>query len=230
MGYTTDFNGKFELNKKLSEEDHKFLTKFAESRRMARNVDPKYGVEGEFYVDGSEMFGQGKDSDIINYNQPPKTQPSLWCQWVPTKDGMGLEWDGGEKFYNYIEWLQYIIENILKPRGYVLNGEVYWYGEDNADTGVMVVVDNVVSTRAQGDDGVPNTRVFFVTDGPYVSDGDAQNEELHETLEAAEKYAEGMMRPRIRVCIVRNAYREDDGTWNYEDHSDTFETVKVIKQ
>lgn len=146
MGYTTDFDGTLKLNKKLSEEDHKFLTKLAGTRRMAREVDAKYGVEGEFYVEGEGTFGQDHEDNVIDHNRPPSTQPSLWLQWTPTEDGMGIEWDGGEKFYNYVEWLEYLIEKILEPRGYVLNGEVYWYGEDREDNGIIKVKDNQVKT------------------------------------------------------------------------------------
>ena len=146
MGYTTDFSGKFNLNKSLTVNDFSFLNKLNETRRMARNVDEKYGVEGEFFIGGKGMGGQDNDSTIIDYNRPPKTQPGLWCQWRPTEDGEGIEWDGGEKFYNYVQWLEYIIKNILAPRGYVLNGEVKWRGEDFDDTGTIVVLDNVVNT------------------------------------------------------------------------------------
>jgi len=69
------------------------------------------------------------------------------------------------------------------------------------------------------------TRVFFVTDGPVIDDQDFQQEELHETLEDAEKRADTMFNPRVRVCLVRHAYQELDGTWNYDDESDTFETL-----
>lgn len=147
MGYTTEFRGRIDLDKELSQEDREFLTKFSETRRMARNVDPKYGVEGEFYVDGTEQFGQGHDTNIIDYNRPPKTQPGLWCQWVPTSDGKGIEWDGEEKFYNYVKWLEYLIDKILAPRGYVANGEVEWRGEEWEDTGRIVVTNNVVEVR-----------------------------------------------------------------------------------
>lgn len=146
MGYTTDFEGKLKLNKQLSLDDHTFLKKLSKTRRMARNVDPKYGVEGEFYVDGDGMMGQGHENNIIDYNIPPKTQPGLWCQWTPTDDGEYLVWDGGEKFYNYVEWLEYII-NWLAPRGYVLNGSVTWQGEESDDMGRIIVKDNVVTTQ-----------------------------------------------------------------------------------
>lgn len=147
MGYTTDFEGKFELNKKLNKKLHTFLTKFSETRRMARNVDPKYGVEGEFYVDGIGYAGQDDDDTIIDNNRPPKTQPGLWCQWIPSECGKYIEWDGGEKFYDYIQWLQYIVDNFLKPNGYKLNGEVKWFGEDREDTGIIIVKNNKISVK-----------------------------------------------------------------------------------
>ena len=75
------------------------------------------------------------------------TQPSLWCQWIPTEDNMGIEWDGGEKFYCYDEWLTYIIDNFLKPWGITLSGEVEYQGEDNDDRGKIIVVDNVVTVE-----------------------------------------------------------------------------------
>lgn len=144
MGYTTDFSGSFELNKQLGPKMKEFLTKFNETRRMKRNVSDKYGVEGEFFVGGTGSFGQDSTEDIVDYNEPPSTQPGLWCQWTPTQDGMGIEWDGGEKFYNYTEWLVYLITKILEPNGYVLNGVVQWQGEDVGDVGEIFVEDNKV--------------------------------------------------------------------------------------
>jgi hypothetical protein len=148
MGYTTDFIGSFAFDKPLAKEDKEFLTKLSNSRRMARDTDPKYGVEGEFYVDGGYDGFTGEDG-VIDHNRQPSTQPGLWCQWVPSDDGKFLEWDGGEKFYAYVEWLQYIINSVL-PRlsqPYVLNGEVTWYGEDHDDTGKIIVTDNNVEIK-----------------------------------------------------------------------------------
>ena len=150
MGYTTDLYGKLKFNKQLTVDDLNFLKKFADTRRMARNVGSEYGVEGEFYVEGGGDFGQERDETIIDYNRPPKTQPGLWCQWVPTEDGWHLEWDGNEKFYNYVEWLEYLIEKILAPKGYVLNGTIDWQGEDFNDRGTITVADNVVTTNLVG--------------------------------------------------------------------------------
>lgn len=144
MGYTTEFNGKFNLNKKLDKETHEFLTKLATTRRMKRKLPPEYGIEGEFYVDGAGYAGQDREDSIVDYNKPPSTQPGLWCQWIPTHDGTAIEWDGSEKFYHYVDWIKYIIDKVLAPRGYSLSGVVDWRGEDWSDTGTIVVRDNKV--------------------------------------------------------------------------------------
>lgn len=70
--------------------------------------------------------------------------PGLWCQWVPSADGNTIEWDTGEKFYNYTEWIEYLIEHFLRPWGYRLDGEMYWYGEETDDRGLIRITDNVV--------------------------------------------------------------------------------------
>jgi hypothetical protein len=147
MGYTTDFEGGFNITPNLSQKDNEFLTKFHNTRRMARKVGTEYGKEGEFYVDGTGWAGQDHDKNVINYNRPPGTQPGLWCQWIPTDDGCELVWDGGEKFYNYVEWLDYLIDKILAPRGYTLNGECQWFGEERDDVGVIIVKNNKVTTK-----------------------------------------------------------------------------------
>lgn len=161
MGYTTDFNGEFGLNKPLSAEHKTFLEKFSGTRRMNRKeaVAAKLqdsvriaaglpvGKDGAYFVGGKEDFGQGHDESIANYNTPPSGQPSLWCQWVPNDDGTAIVWDGGEKFYEYVDWIEYLINNFLQPWGYVLNGEVEWFGEDRDDRGLIVVDNNAVSTK-----------------------------------------------------------------------------------
>jgi len=63
------------------------------------------------------------------------------------EDKITIEWDGGEKFYKYSEWIEYLIKKILKPRGYKLNGEVKWEGEENEDMGIIVIKNNVVTIK-----------------------------------------------------------------------------------
>ncbi len=147
MGYTTDFSGSFKLDNKLDADTHKLLNGLASTRRVARRIEG-YGIDGEFYIEGEGLARRESEiEDIIDNNRPPRTQPSLWCQWVPTSDGMEIEWDGGEKFYEYVEWIEYLINSVLKPRGYVLNGEIDWYGEDRSDMGKIVVTNNSVAIK-----------------------------------------------------------------------------------
>lgn len=162
MGYTTDFYGEFELDKPLSSKHRAYLTAFSDTRRMMRNKSKlperitrihsdsqlKNEVEGEYFVDGGGMCGQDADSSVIDYNYPPSTQPGLWCQWVPNEEGTAILWNESEKFYNYTEWLEYIIDNFLAPFGYVLSGEVKWEGEEHSDIGLIIVKDNRVTTKA----------------------------------------------------------------------------------
>lgn len=149
MGYTTDFNGEFMLDKPLAPEDLDFLNKLNQTRRMKRNVGPEFGVDGEFYVagDGDNYLlsdDELKPSNIVNHNTPPNTQPGLWCGWRPNDNGTAIEWDGGEKFYEYVAWIQYLITKILAPRGYSLTGDVHWQGEDSDDKGKIVIKNNKV--------------------------------------------------------------------------------------
>jgi len=151
MRYTTEFYGEFKINKKVDKKTYDLLKGIAETRRIKRgNLPKKYGVEGEFYCKNVDDFGQSKNPNegkIINYSIPPKTQPSLYCQWLIQKDRQTIQWNGGEKFYNYIEWIKYLIKAILKPRGYFVNGEVEWQGEKPEDFGKIIIKNNVITIK-----------------------------------------------------------------------------------
>jgi hypothetical protein len=161
MGYNTDLCGEFNLDKPLTEAHKNYLNKFSETRRVKRKQtdaskmdDPiriaaglPIGKQGAYFVGGLGFCGQDDDPSIVNGNTPPDGQPSLWCQWVPNDDGTAIVWDGGEKFYEYVDWIKYLVENFFKPWGYVLNGEVSWSGEDIDDRGLIVIQDNVVKIK-----------------------------------------------------------------------------------
>ena len=153
MGYQTDFSGEFRLNKLLDEKTFTFLTKLSETRSGKRNGHSKYGVEGEFYVEGEIEPCLAKNtedfSSIIDTNSPPRTQPSVWCDWAPVHyDGYdAIEWNGAEKFYDYVEWIEYIAHKILAPKGYLLTCVVEWRGQDWEDTGTISITDNIVEVH-----------------------------------------------------------------------------------
>lgn len=159
MGYTTYFDGAFQFDKPVTDELKNYINKFSETRRMMRDNDKikelfpnweelcfngELGEDGEYFVGGDSYlyFGENEDKSIINYNDAG-SQPGLWCQWV-INDNNELVWDEGEKFYNYIEWLEYLIEHFFSPLGYVLEGTVFYDGEDSDDFGKIIVKDNVV--------------------------------------------------------------------------------------
>ena len=123
------------------------------------NADEVYGYQGEYFAHDDGQCGQGDDGSVIDHNCPAgqvgfaqgrvaKGQPGLWCGWCITEDGKFLEWDGGEKFYNYVEWLEYLIKNFFEPWGHKLNGTITWVGEDNSDLGKIEVKKNVVTVKA----------------------------------------------------------------------------------
>ena len=161
MGYSTDFSGSFSVEPPIDDALADYLERFASSRRMARDpeavkrADPDWadhcfhgelGPQAAYYVSpGSELdpWSGSKEDSVLDHNRPPEGQPGLWCQWVPNADG-GLEWDQGEKFYNYVEWLSYLIDNFIAPTGRTVSGEVRWRGEEFDDIGTIRGEDNVV--------------------------------------------------------------------------------------
>ncbi len=160
MGYTTDFDGQFNLDKPLTLAHAEYLRKFSETRRMKRNsvltmhrsdslreaVNLPVGIEGGYFVGEEGFAGQNHSDDITDYNSPPDGQPGLWCGWEPNEESTAIVWNQVEKFYNYIEWLEYLIRHFLKPWGHVLNGKVTWQGEDMNDRGSISVLNNQISS------------------------------------------------------------------------------------
>ena len=106
-----------------------------------------YGIEGEFYHHDDDNFGQNNDDSVLEHNCPPKTQPGLWLQWIIVEnddDLYTLQWDENEKFYYYIEWLEYLIEKIFKPNNVSIFGSVDYRGEEWDDNGTITISDHKV--------------------------------------------------------------------------------------
>ncbi len=117
MGFSTIYLQPFHFDRPLSQEQAEELVEFSET---------------EHEDDDGQPGGDGKP-------------PTYYCQWIPTKDRMGLEWDKNEKFYFGHEWLVYLIERFFIPWGYTLNGESPWYIDDFEEAGVLRVADNLVT-------------------------------------------------------------------------------------
>ena len=121
MGYSTGFAGSFRTNRVVDEETYRLLHGLATTRRMKRKLPKTFGVDGEFYI-------QDDERGIVDKNRPPRSQPSLWCGWLIQPDRRTIQWDGHEKFQEYIPWLIYLIR-LLRRRGYTLSGNVAWQGK-----------------------------------------------------------------------------------------------------
>jgi hypothetical protein len=72
------------------------------------------------------------------------------------------------------------------------------------------------------------TRLFFVTES------NTSNQTLFETLEGANAQYNLMCNennerhPRMYIAIVKNAYRDENDQWTYEDSHDTFQIIKYF--
>ena len=159
MGYTTEFRGKFKFNKPVIDKLKDYVNSFCGVRHMIRDtriikqIYPNWndmcyfgnlGPEGEYFINDDCNFGQSMDASIVNYNLAPKTQPGLWCQWEIDDSGEHLVWNGAEKFYDYVDWLKYLIDTFFEPNGYFLTGVMEFQGEDYDDCGHIIVRNNCV--------------------------------------------------------------------------------------
>lgn len=160
MGYSTDFQGSFKFNKLPTAEQIEYFNTFVGTRRMKRDVSKlqemfdgqfglngSYGIDGEYFAKDDGFMGQNRDESIVEYNSPPSNQPGLWCKWVINEEDCCLEWDGGEKFYEYVGWLNYLIAHFFEPWGIILNGKVKWQGEDIDDRGRITIKNNLVTVK-----------------------------------------------------------------------------------
>jgi len=172
MGYHTDFEGEWTIEPPLTPAHRAYLSEFAQTDHVYYDVakvsklpDPlriavglPLGEGGCFFTglqvpgpaftpEGIELQGRTPRLSEIRADESvgrghPGGQPGYWCQWVPNADGTELSWDGGDKFYEYVEWIEYLVETFFTPWGYTLSGEVEWFGEDRADHGKIEIIDN----------------------------------------------------------------------------------------
>jgi hypothetical protein len=162
MGYDTYFSGSLKFNKEITPQLKEYINRFSDTRRMPRDNEKikaaypnwrelcffgELGRKGEYFAPISKINGQESDGTVLDYNgYKESVHPGLWCQWI-IDDNNELAWDGNEKFYEYVEWLDYLIYHFFEPLGYVLNGDITFEGEDSDDIGTIHVVDNVVDVE-----------------------------------------------------------------------------------
>lgn len=158
MSYETKIQGQFALYHPLEPNQTLYLQTFSNTRRMkrkasiARNMpDPirinakiSLGKDAQFFTGGIGLHGQDKDPSIINFNQPPASQPGLWCPWTIFSDNQTIIPIHTKTPYEFNSWLHFIIENFVKRWNNTLNGSIIWQGEKIEDRGKTIVKDNVI--------------------------------------------------------------------------------------
>lgn len=139
MGYNIYYEGTIGLNKQLDEDTCNIILGLSETRRIQWDtaklerdgiaLQKDIGQWGEFFFITSEEEKELENKYVIDYNCPPPGQPNLWGVWTVTDDRMGLIWNKYEKSYSGHEWLEYLVKEILVPRGYEANGIINWFNE-----------------------------------------------------------------------------------------------------
>jgi hypothetical protein len=170
MGYHTEFIGEVNVEPPLNAAEVEYLKRFSSTRRMWRKSGPYTVVDNLPSVNPNwpvsewdRKVGQVETADVLDYNSPPPGQPGLWCQWEPTDDGKFIRWDGGEKFYDSPQWMEYLITNFLQEGAaasrsgdpqfadftfnHVLNGVINAEGEEQGDVWKLIVTNNDVTTK-----------------------------------------------------------------------------------
>lgn len=70
-----------------------------------------------------------------------RVHPGNYLQWVPSESLDAIVFDGNEKFYNYAEWMRFVLL-FLSEANIEANGTIAWQGESTGDVGTLVVVNN----------------------------------------------------------------------------------------
>jgi hypothetical protein len=185
MGYTTNFEGVINFDRPLT------VVEYRELERLA-NYDSR------------------DDGYYKQFTDTPETMPDSYLQWQPTHNGLGLEWNGGEKFYDYVHWLRWLIKHYFKPRDIVLNGELRWQGEEIGDVGIINVADSKVTTKElklekTADNG--KTIVKYEQYNPMLVEDEFGNEYI-----CLNKYEAGKIKSLLRA-LKSSGINVNTGDW-----------------
>ena len=115
MAYCTNFVGRFELNRQLTEAEYAYLLEFSYTNRIKRDCnifnlipDPireavglPLGIDGEYFVSSVKNFVPPDGGRVMYYYCPPISQPGLFCYWFPSLDGKHLEEPVIDKIFYY---------------------------------------------------------------------------------------------------------------------------------
>ncbi len=89
-------------------------------------------------IEHRNLLHQVSNSGVDGYSPPT----DYGTDWELTKSSSGLHHNGIEKSRDNIEWLQYLLKHFFGPLGYVVQGKVFWSGEDPSDSGLIWIKDS----------------------------------------------------------------------------------------
>lgn len=139
-GDHTEIVGSFELDKPLDDDTRDIVDGLRYKRLIKRDPDIlagalKISVEEclRLYGPVCELYSGNDNIGVIaccgsaycnwNCKQMSSVRPPYGrFPWVYHPEDHTFQHDGMEKSYCYVEWLEYLIQFVLEPRGYFLNG------------------------------------------------------------------------------------------------------------
>jgi hypothetical protein len=99
----------------------------------------------------SRPLTMGEAKELLEFNEEPERIKDAgkltgYMQWVPSETLDAIVWDQQEKFYDYEEWMAWLLR-WLDARGIQANGVLDWRGEDSSDIGRIIVKDSAMTTE-----------------------------------------------------------------------------------
>jgi hypothetical protein len=122
MGYDVYYNGEVDVAPPLTENDAVIMRAFVNREQIeeTRTILAAIAASAEPDLPGHEgLLEVSEDRSCI----------------LPEE---------GESRHGVRMWLRLLLEHFLVPRGYVLNGEVWWEGQDPDDRGCIFIKDNQI--------------------------------------------------------------------------------------
>jgi hypothetical protein len=119
MGYSTDFYGVLKTDKEIP-------AKIAAKMRELSETDTR-------------DITHGGDHSVA---RPSGGFPGFHCDFAPTDDNHGIRWNGSEKTYDAVEWIDYLVRTYLGPNGITIPDGQFLdaQGEEHGDTWRLTII------------------------------------------------------------------------------------------
>lgn len=111
-----------------------YTTKFTGHIKLSRALT---------FLEAKQLLEFNEDPNLINEGKRPQTG---YMQWVPSETLDAIVWDQNEKFYDYEQWLAWLVK-WLGVRGIKGAGQLDWRGESSDDIGRITVVDESITVE-----------------------------------------------------------------------------------